>query len=207
MIDHYAYHEVFEANTYHVQPGELHGKTVFDIGANIGLFTQLAIEHGAKKVIAVEPQLTVYKRLASWVEPYPIVALNRAVTDKDGDIVKITDENTNSKLSDDGDPVVTVSLSTLIKEHGTDNTDILKMDIEGGEYAVLLSSLQELRHFQRIYIEIHPHDSYKYGTDMLFKVIKDSGYDHQWRFTMMVRNEKGEGVEKGVYTDKWIRRD
>ena len=54
-----------------------------------------------------------------------------------------------------GPEVEGISLSTLLKNHGWTGIDLLKMDIEGGEYAVVDSILRDKIPLSQICVEYH----------------------------------------------------
>lgn len=93
-------------------------------------------------------------------------------------------------------------LQTFMRELGHDHIDILKMDIEGSEYAVLPDILK--LDIKQILVEIHPH-FYRYGwkglkrlygwfkTKLLFWRIKRAGfttahvYGQDYTFTRIIK--------------------
>lgn len=151
--------EIFEQDSYGILPEEIAGKTVIDIGANLGMFSLRCVELGAKKIIAVEAQPTIYNLgLTKNIEAYPsITAVNYAAYHEDNQIVFINNQHVGSKLSSDGDAVPTITLATLLNQHGvTDNDIALKIDCEGSEFNVLMTATPELmQRINVIYIELH----------------------------------------------------
>jgi FkbM family methyltransferase len=155
----FTFTEIFEQNTYGVSPEEIQGNTVIDIGANIGMFTLYCVDMGAERVISVEAQPTIYQLgLLSYVSQYPSVTpVHNAVHSKDGEIVLIINHHVGSQIGSIGDPVTTITLSTLLEKYKvTGNNLALKVDCEGSEFDILMNvDRSVMRRFKVLYIEIH----------------------------------------------------
>lgn len=152
------YNEIFVDNAYKLTKEEIEGKVVIDVGANLGFFSILCRELGAKKILAVEAQPTIYKLglLENIKHMDNITPINAAVFDVDGDIVFIPNNHVASVISSkEGESVVTTTLKTLIKDIEGDDL-VLKLDCEGSEFEIILSvDIQTLRRFETINIELH----------------------------------------------------
>ena len=151
--------EIFEQNTYGVVPEEIQGNTVIDIGANVGMFALYCVELGAERIISVEAQPTIYQLgLLSYVAQYPSVTpVHNAVYSKDGDTVLIKNHHHGSQVGLEGDPVTTITLSTLLEKYNIKgNNLVLKMDCEGSEFDIIMNiDRNVLRRFKVIYAEVH----------------------------------------------------
>lgn len=159
---------------------------VFDIGANVGLFTKFIQTKGAKKVYCFEPNPIATTHLESIFKDDPSVALNYfAVSDKDGEItLNIDDTNslissvyseTNTKLT-----IPCHSFESILNAHNLNHIDLVKMDIEGGEFDIIDNMSKNI--FDKIdtfLIECHA----SYFTNGLEKVdnlinkLKQNGYE------------------------------
>jgi FkbM family methyltransferase len=68
------------------------GDVVFDVGANVGSFALYAALSGAKKVYAFEPSVEAFQTLSKNIQvnrlETTIIPLNKAVSDRSGEIVK-----------------------------------------------------------------------------------------------------------------------
>jgi len=129
--------------------GQVEGKVVMDVGANIGAFTKRALENGAKRVISIEPESFNIAYLCNntrgyelQVEIYPGV-----VGTKDGIATLMVNEGSNKGLhSINTDSLVArekkynkldvpmFNFRTLLEEH---KPEVLKIDIEGGELLMI----------------------------------------------------------------------
>jgi FkbM family methyltransferase len=142
------------------------GMTVIDIGANQGFFTIHAASKGAR-VIAVEPSRTNLGLLKENVEQNNladnVVCVNCAVSDKVGTATMFEPFNDRGRYlttfvsiveRDPGDAslrkseVPVTTLDELFASNKIQVCDLLKMDCEGSEYAILSSTTPET--FSRI---------------------------------------------------------
>lgn len=140
------------------------GDLVFDIGANVGLFSRIYLELGAREVIAVEPQESAYLLLKNKFSHDPrFHAYCAAVTDHTGTIefyrqiqadsrfcvgagsslqkeaIDLTRQN-RPDIKWVTETVPAITMNSLIEKHGL--PDFCKIDTEGHEPQVL-STLKE----------------------------------------------------------------
>ena len=153
------FREVQEDNDYRglVQPGD----RVLDIGAHIGIFAKYAVEQGAASVLCLEPQpdnfaylrenvntlvsggadvtcveVAVSSHMSVWIYGF---GMNAGIIKRHG----------RHKYEVPG-----VTLGELIS---AGDFNVMKMDIEGGEFDALASaSLLQLATLDRAAIEYHP---------------------------------------------------
>jgi FkbM family methyltransferase len=143
-------------------------ETVFDIGANSGLFSLLAINKGAKKVYAFEPNQESLVNLKYLVKDLNVEVIDKAVYTKDEDLTFYIDPNNTTIGSISADhiknngssvekiTVPAISLKTFIEQNNIDKISLLKMDIEGAEYDIIENLEDEV--FEKIdnfLIEFH----------------------------------------------------
>jgi len=176
------------------------GATVLDIGANIGVFSIYAKLNGADKVFACEPNEESFAILKKNIKENgyedTVMALNRAVTDIDDEIVLIpkkssplneiirdhNDENTN--LSS----VKTVSLESILAKYSIEFLDLLKIDCEGAEYQIVETTSADIfNKIQRLRFEYHE------GPDNLTHHLSKYGYTVDGHFP---DNDSGWGWDK-----------
>jgi FkbM family methyltransferase len=127
------------------------GDTVFDIGANAGIYTLLFSECVGKdgKVHAFEPlpdNLTYLQRHvgSNRLQNVSIHAL--AVASRSGKVrFAYTDSRYTSHIDADGDlEVDTIALDDFLSEDGKTAPTVMKIDVEGGELGVLNGARQLL---------------------------------------------------------------
>ena len=179
------YREVIAHNGYKVDTENLSNRTVIDIGANVGMFSILASNLGAKSVIAVEPVTDTFGTLTTNVQQANftnIKLLKNVVSDRTGDIAKIgvtqkSGHNSLYNLSEQVESVETISINDLIIQTKANNI-FLKIDCEGAEYDILLGASQEaMDNVTDVVIEIHAdtHPVYK-GNEILESKLSAFGF-------------------------------
>jgi FkbM family methyltransferase len=134
--------------------------TVWDIGANVGLFSFASAARGAQ-VVAVEadPWLASLIHRSTLLNKLPVTALSAAVSDHAGIATLYTPEEGRSSNSLNGSgvgqSVITVTLDLLLDHFAV--PQVLKIDVEGKEFEVLKGSVKMLRLKPVIFCEITEH--------------------------------------------------
>jgi FkbM family methyltransferase len=170
--ERYVFYEVFMKSAYfslgqHLRPGD----TVIDVGANVGFFSiQAASLVGpAGSVIALEPQPDTFAQLQRNIAVSGmrnIRARQVAVTDQKGagrlffgdtpiysSLFPSVDDQPRDARSQE---VITTTLADIMRDEGVDRCHYLKLDCEGGEYAICRSLSPELaRSIDQITMEVH----------------------------------------------------
>lgn len=114
---------------------------VVDLGANRGLFTTLAAA-SAERVLSIEADPAFR----------PVIVHNARINGFDHVTVETVFVGSGGSLGDCAHEEV--DLAALLDRHGFDRVDLLKMDIEGSEFA-LFSHPDWLPRVQRICMEVH----------------------------------------------------
>jgi FkbM family methyltransferase len=113
--------------------------TLYDIGANVGFYTLLAASR-AKRVIAVEPLAENVAYVKQHLDLNGVCHVGvwpAAVADKEGEEPLVAAANrSQGKLGGEGPMVRTVTLDRLCGICGP--PALIKVDVEGAEYRVLL---------------------------------------------------------------------
>ncbi len=169
------------------------GDTIIDLGANIGSFSADA-SRKAKKVVAYEPDKSNYKQLEKNLQLNNIgnVETHReAVSNSTGKRTFYTsaiNKGTSSfykrkwlltayehLFGNKEDKVDCTTLDRIVHKAG--DVDLLKMDVEGAEYDILLNTGKEtLGHIKRIVMEYHPTAGDGHGPEELSKYLEDNGF-------------------------------
>jgi FkbM family methyltransferase len=142
-------HYQFEAASY-----------VLDCGANLGTFTRLALNRGARVVVAVEPAPEVVRCLrrtfAQEISQGRVILEEKGLWNKEDRLFLQTSEqswNNTIVASGDGQPGVWVSLTTIdtiVTELGLPSVDFIKMDIEGAEIRALAGAESTIRRWRPV---------------------------------------------------------
>ena len=125
---------------------------LFDIGANRGDATSMALTIGFDKVIALEPAPIIFKELVkNFIYNPHVIPLKMAVSNSNGELIKFyeAEEDGLSTMNQDwltsedmpynGKPyriveAVTCTIDWLVEQYGT--PDLMKIDVEGAEWSV-----------------------------------------------------------------------
>jgi FkbM family methyltransferase len=128
------------------------GDIVLDCGANIGVYTRLALDAGASKVVAIEPGPenveALRRNFAREIAAGRVIIVPKGVWDKDDILTLHVDPNNTAantfvmKLKDGrpGIQVPLLSIDKLVAELGLERVDYIKMDIEGAEQRALIGA-------------------------------------------------------------------
>ena len=158
------------------------GATIFDVGANIGIFSLYAAISGAKKVYAIEPSKEAYdvlchnvrrNNLTNIVEP-----INMLVSGQDGQSVRFPYHSSpyNTVLDSDRKAtrfceVETITVASLLTRSQEAHVDLLKLDCEGCEKAVLCATDGSfMEKVTEIRVEIHGEE------EKVISHLKNNGY-------------------------------
>jgi FkbM family methyltransferase len=207
--------EIFKINCYHVTDNEFHNKTVLDIGAHIGTFSIFSLVHGASQVYAVEANPKVYAQQLKLVSNQlpEITAINLAVTDQDRALVSIKDDDVNSQIQDynaQSPSVYTASLAALLEDFKiTGDELILKLDIEGHEFNVLLNTpIDVLHRFKTIFVEVHnnmnPNPKF-HDISAIALHLEQNGFKKTFEIPLLWFGIDGTVTKTGVWNEKYER--
>jgi FkbM family methyltransferase len=161
------YHEFFLRKDYdwwyEVQPGDV----VVDIGACVGFFTCHALDKGASKVYAIEPNsnltTTILKNASSHIvnkTESPLVIINSAIGSNNNFLENVYGDTESCKFN-------LLSFNKFIQQYNIKHIDFLKIDCEGGEYDILTEeNLTFLKtKVKHIAVEVHM-DCFKQAPQM-----------------------------------------
>ncbi|VVM07004.1 hypothetical protein MAMC_01393 [Methylacidimicrobium cyclopophantes] len=151
-------------------------RTVIDVGANIGLFSLFAAERFPKaEILAFEPWEENFRYLERLVQEnrLPVRPFHEALSASSGTLTLHLprSERFSSRATVFSRPpgpgwpegedlrivVPSVTLEEIFRRERLGDCDLLKMDCEGSEYAILYGTSPELLcHIRRMAIEVHP---------------------------------------------------
>lgn len=179
------YHSVVIANEYQLPESFSASDIVIDIGAHIGSFTYAALQRGASHVYAIEADFGNYKiaedNLKEYIKQGRVVLTYGAVWRSDTNDDVLYYEGSRNKLNTGGGgvlwgkkghPVPKIPFDDFIMDV-TDNErkeiSLLKMDCEGSEWLILLTS-KKLHLMNKICGEFHEiHGAYD-SLDLPFSI-------------------------------------
>jgi FkbM family methyltransferase len=195
--------QVFLRRVYPVHTAD---RVIVDVGANVGLFTLYAARCAPQaRIVAIEPFPATFDRLLTMVRDHHldtrVSCLNCAATGAGGVRVMrdlhVPSQRRSLMPAANGLPGTQVfgkTLEQILDENNLLHVDLLKMDIEGSEYEVLLSAPQEaLARISRIALEYHG-DSAPYSKQQIFQRLGQAGFRVIWD----VCDELGYGVAEMI---------
>ncbi len=136
------------------------GMVVWDVGANVGLFSFAAAALGAS-VIAIEADLWLVQLLqrSSRLNHLPVTAVPAAATDRCGVTTLHLSEDGRSSNSVLGvgpvQSVVSITLDSLLNSFPVPS--VIKIDVEGMEYGVLKGARTVLQAHPTLFCEVSQH--------------------------------------------------
>lgn len=168
--------EIYQERAYEQMFSISKGDTVIDVGANIGIFTVKAsrLVGPTGTVVSLEPASKSFTLLEANIERNDlsnVKPFKYAVSDSEGEARLYVDRvsDRSSLFSDRGDSernrrnietvekVETVSLDTLGDSLKLNRIDIIKIDVEGAELAVLKGAKRTIaKYWPNIVLEWHP---------------------------------------------------
>jgi len=196
-----AFWQIFLRRVYPVRGDE---KLIVDAGANIGFFTLFAARKSPHaRIFSIEPFPESYQRLCQNVRhnrlDERVTCLNCALGESsETRMMKISGKRSQSRRvipfdeakSRDAATVSTQTLEQVFELQGIGTVDLLKMDIEGGEYEAFFSTRNEvLRRINSIALEYHP-DVENYSTSEILRYLIEAGF----KVTHDVPNKEGFGT-------------
>ena len=149
------------------------GMEVWDIGANVGLFSFAAAALGAR-VLSVEADIWLAALLQRSVRlnRLPVTVLHVAISEATGFAPLYLSDNgrASNSLSGQGtsQTVATATLDSLLGHFPT--PQLVKMDVEGTEYVALRGAAELLRRRPTILCEVTQHH------DAVGTLLRDAGY-------------------------------
>ena len=156
---------------------------VVDVGSNVGAFSLFA-SRVARVVFALEPSSSNFSLLASNTSRSKnIVPLNLACSAEDGQAaLDLSSDPVSFSLLTNGtvgsrETVSVVRLETLFEKHKIVHCDFLKLDCEGSEFDIIMSSgAPFMSRISRIVMEYHDHLSKTFSHHDLVQKLTALGF-------------------------------
>jgi FkbM family methyltransferase len=138
-----------------VHPGDV----VFDCGANIGVYTRVALAAGAKLVVAIEPAPEnvecLRRNYAAEIGQGRVIVVPKGVWDREDILVLREDAGNSARDSFVGSfgpalretRVPLTTIDRLVEELHLDSVGFMKLDIEGAEKRALAGARNTLRKY------------------------------------------------------------
>ena len=185
LTDLKAFWQIFLRRVYRVRATD---QVILDLGANVGIFSLYAARNAPQaKVFSFEPFPSTFRRLVATVRNHHldgrVTCLNYAATGASGVRLMPDAEVPSQRRAlataasvTSGTQVVGKTIESMLEENHLPHVDLVKMDIEGSEYEVLLLTPQTvLSRIDRIALEYHG-DSAPYSRQQLFDHLGQAGF-------------------------------
>lgn len=198
------YEQIFIEEAYDF-PFEGSSPTIIDGGANVGV---AAIWWSARwpqaKILAVEPDPLVFEALRWNTRHHRNIQLVCAAlgSDETGSVF-LSEGSDAGRLGEPSDafgkPILvgTLRLSSILA--GFSSVDLLKLDIEGAETAVLAEAESHLDVVDRIFVEYHSIEGREQVLDELLLLLKRRGFRYYLESSVSsMRPFKGVHAERGI---------
>lgn len=164
-----SFKEIFWGGEYEMKDKITEIKTVVDLGANTGMASMYFLSRfRPDRLLCVEGNTTLVphlKEIQSQLDGQCDVMIeNVCVTGNHNGVITfvINPNHRDSHVvfgSDErGIQCPGLSLRSILEKHHFQDVDLLKIDIEGGEYDILKKDPQIFRRFKHILIEVHGDD-------------------------------------------------
>jgi FkbM family methyltransferase len=158
LLSHLVNEELNEA-VYNRPPVAVQaGDVVLDGGAHVGTFSKFALAHGARRVIAFEPDPVnadcLQRNLDSELRSGAVVVVRKALWNHSGALALSRGENSaQSKASDSveaptGESIPAITIDEAVRVLRLDRVDFIKLDIEGAERKAIEGAAETLRRFR-----------------------------------------------------------
>lgn len=182
----YIISEIFRDNVYNNEFVSVEeGDVVFDIGFNYGFFSLNSLQYNPKKIIGFEPNPKLCRKYNFYLD-LPEIELHQIGLSDKTEIVTFYENEYSGRgttLSDINQTDVAssfdvqmVSINEFIETYSIDRIDYLKVDCEGGEYAIFNSIDKKFlkEKVKKIALEFH-HPITDKKVINLINILKDCG--------------------------------
>jgi FkbM family methyltransferase len=144
--------KIYGVGEQDVQAGDI----VLDCGANVGVYTRVALKNGAKLVVAIEPAPEniecLRRNFAAEIAAGRVILYQKGVWDKDEMLVMRVDPTNSAadsfiirrKGAVETQQLPLTTIDKLVAELKLERVDHIKMDIEGAEQRALVGARETL---------------------------------------------------------------
>lgn len=179
--------------------------TVVDVGANIGAYSLFAAKKATEgKVFSFEPENNNYRQLRKNIELnkiFNISTFRLGICDRECDTkLFLSDNNEGAHTLYKYDSckiqkIKCIKLTDIFQQCKIKRADILKIDIEGAEYDILMSTSKKVfNKIDRIVLEFHDFLGLKYNSRHLIKFLENMEYDVDVKTPKIITKIYGFGI-------------
>lgn len=174
------YQEIFRDEIYRFPPGDAGRELlIYDCGANIGCSALWFFRHYANaRIVAFEADAEVFACLQHNIlangAADRVLCRQQAVWVHDDGVNFAADGADGGSIAGGGRPVPSVRLARLLQAE--QHVDLLKLDIEGAETAVIVDCASVLDRVQHLFIEYHARPGSPQTLAELLQVLQQQGF-------------------------------
>lgn len=176
-----AFYQIFQHRIYDFEVTR-NDPRILDCGANIGLATLFwKGRYPNARITAFEPDPAVFAVLSencrTWRLDH-VSLVNAAVWDREGLLEFHAEGSDAGRIADDlegSGPRISVEAVRLREYLGTP-VDMLKLDIEGAETAVLLDCEDRLENVEKLFVEYHSFQNREQLLDQILRLLRATGF-------------------------------
>jgi FkbM family methyltransferase len=190
----YCFFEIFIRKTYEFEDVKIRSDDiVFDIGANVGMFSRYAFQRGAKAVHAFEPNTNLKECFENLNKGSNYKLVNKAVSSFPVDLVLQNDLfDSYVKKSDSSDSNSSfVNINDYIKENDIIWIDYLKVDIEGAEYDLFNTIDKDFLRDRVVKIALEYHNNNENQIGGILDILTTSGFTYKFEYVDGKQNSLG----------------
>lgn len=153
---------------------------IVDVGGYIGESAIYFSRFTKNKIYVLEPVKKNYNKILINIQMNNlrnIIPFNLAMTadGRDVDMAIRTDDLISSHITDKSGKIKSITLQKFIRENNISKIDLLKLDVEGSEYEIIMGlDNSDFDKINNIMMEIHKSDIY--SREELINFIRDKGY-------------------------------
>jgi len=175
----YTYVELFENPIYKFSSSKNKSSLILDCGANIGLsiiyFKRL---YPDSRIIAFEPDPNIFNVLRGNVESFKDVELiNKAVWTSETTLEFMAEGSDGGRLVNIEQNAKKYQVSTVrLRDYLKEPIDMLKIDVEGAEIALLKDCVNSLHNVKNLFVEYHSFINGKQELNELSDILTNAGF-------------------------------
>ncbi len=174
------YEEIFREQVYRFST-QSEAPLIIDCGANVGMsvlyFKWL---YPKARIIALEPDPEIFTTLMKNIRTYnltDITPLQYAAWDRKTRLFFEQDGGVGGRITSRKNTVKKIEIQAIrLSELINTNVDLLKIDIEGSEFAVLKDCEKKLGKVEHLFVEYHSHRMRPQSLDVILKIFKNAGF-------------------------------
>jgi FkbM family methyltransferase len=203
------------------------GDVMYDVGSNVGAYALVAsrFAHGKAKIYAFEPSFSTFANLSRNVFlngcSGSVIPLNIALSDKtcfgDFNYLDLTSGSSCHALGENvlftgeefepifRQPVIAYTIDDLIVTFRIECPNLLKIDVDGIELAILRGAEKTLRRRELKSILIEINENLEVTRDSILEVMVDAGFELDSKSRCVLENDGDSEQFLGCYNYIFVR--